>query len=101
MKIQKLLAYPYQQVRFLPPVLVDDAAGNRIPIDRNWVKTKALFKTKALNLFNTVTHFNLEDFDVHHVKSFDPDPSGRSDGFLILKSQIVIHEDGVECEPIL
>jgi hypothetical protein len=97
MNKQELSEMRYKRVRVRPIARRIDPNGVELSrIDDEWMLTQAT--RDELNLENLRTKHNVQ-LGTDHVREYMTD-SGRSDGFLILKSQIVLFARGVAVEPL-
>jgi hypothetical protein len=98
MNKQKLSAMTSKQVKVRPMARRIDPNGVELPqIDDVWSLTQA--SRDELNLQNNRTYHNVQ-LGTDHVREYMTD-SGRTDGFLILKSQIFLFARGVAVEPLV
>ena len=67
------------------------------PIDDWWLLEEA--SKDKIKLLNPRTYHSLL-LGTDHIKEYMTDQEGGSDGFLILKSQIVLKGSGVHVEPL-
>lgn len=98
MNKQKLSEMKYKRVRVRPIARRIDPNGLELDqIDDVWSLTET--SRGQLNLQNNRTYHNVQ-LGTDHVREYMTD-AGRSDGFLILKSQIFLFARGVAVEPIV
>jgi hypothetical protein len=68
-------------------------------IDDSWLVTDS--SKDSLSLQNPRSGQNV-DLGLDHVREYMTDPTGRSDGFLILKSQVFLHDPrGFSVQPLI
>jgi hypothetical protein len=90
MNKQKISEMRYKRVRIRPVARRVDQSGIELPqIDDVWLVTSA--PKGEMNLENTRTG--------HNVREYMTD-IGRTDGFLILKSQVTLYARGYAVEPL-
>lgn len=93
----KLSEMKYKRVRVRPIARRIDPNGIELPpIDDAWMLTQTT--REELILQNLRTHHNVQ-IGTDHVREYMTD-SGHTDGFLILKSQIILSLRGFEVEPL-
>jgi hypothetical protein len=93
----KLSEMRYKRVRVRPIARRIDPSGIELPpIDDAWMLTQTT--RDELTLQNLRTHHNVQ-LGTDHVREYMTD-RGHTDGFLILKSQIIPSVQGVEVEPL-
>ena len=97
MNKQKLSEMMYKRVKVRPMARRIDPNGMELPpIDDVWSITQT--SRDELNLQNNRTRHNVQ-LGTDHVREYMTD-KGRSDGFLMLKSQIFLFARGVAVEPL-
>jgi hypothetical protein len=97
MNKQKLSGMQYKQVKTRPIARRIDPTGAELPpIDDKWIVSQT--DKQELNLRNTRTDQSVR-LGMDHVREYVTD-AGRSDGFLILKSQIFTFARGAAVEPL-
>ncbi len=99
MNREKVATMQYKNVRVRPIARRIEPNGNELPaIDDRW-QIESTSKEK-LKLVNPRTgHFVMLGAD--HIREYMTDYDGGSDGFLILKSQIILKGASVHVEPSL
>lgn|GEM_PF-4018133 len=99
MNKQKLSQMQYKRVRVRPVARRIDSDGVDLPqIDDVWLVTQS--SGGELNLLNPRSSQNVP-LGMDHVREYMTDSSGRSDGFLKLKSQIFLFAPrGASVEPL-
>jgi len=98
MNKQKLSEMRFKNVRVRPIARRIDPSGVELDqIDDVWSLTET--SKGELNLRNNRTYHNVQ-LETDHVREYMTDP-GRTDGFLILKSQIFLFARGVAVEPLI
>lgn len=89
----------YKKVRIRPIARRIEPAGNELPPIDDWWQIESSSK-EILRLSNPRTGHVL-NLGVDHIKEYMTDPEERSDGFMVLKSQIILKGTGVYVEPLV
>ena len=88
----------YKRVRIRPIARRIELTGRELPpMDDCW-QTETASK-ENLKLVNPRSSHILT-LGVDHIKKYMSNPAGGSDGFLVLKSQVIMKGSGVHVEPL-
>jgi hypothetical protein len=99
MNKQMLSEMRYKRVKVRPIARRIDPSGVELDqIDDVW--SLATTSREEISLHNDRTHHNVP-LGTDHVREYMTDSAGRTDGFLILKSQIVLYARGAVVEPLV
>jgi hypothetical protein len=99
MNREKVATMQYKKVRVRPIARRIEPSGQELPpLDDRWL-IESTSKEK-LKLVNPRTN-HVVTLGADHIREYMTDYSGGSDGFLVLKSQIILKGTSVHVEPLV
>ncbi len=99
MNKDKLLKMRHKKLKVRPIAVRVEANGKELPARDDWWQIEDVNKDK-IKLGNPVTSHSFV-VGMDHVYEYRTDYTGGSDGFLLLKSQIILKAGSVHIEPLL
>jgi hypothetical protein len=98
MNREKVATMQYKKVRIRPIARRIEPSGQELlPIDDRWLIENC--SKEKVTLVNPRTNHVLT-LGADHIKEYMTDHEGGSDGFLVLKSQVILKGCGVYAEPL-
>jgi len=99
MNREKVASMQYKSVKIRPIARRIEATGVELPqIDDRWqIEESSREKLKLVNA--RTAHFVVLGAD--HIREYLTDYDGGSDGFLVLKSQIILKATSLHVEPLI
>ena len=99
MNREKVATMHYKKVRVRPIARRIEPSGQELPSIDDWWQIESTSKEK-LKLVNPRTSHSVT-LGADHIREYMTDYAGGSDGFLVLKSQIILKGASVYVEPLV
>ena len=97
MNREKVATMQYKKVRVRPIARRIEPNGHELPPIDDWWQIESTSKEKLKLVNPRTSHFAMIGAD--HIREYMTDYDGGSDGFLILKSQIILKGASVHVKP--
>ena len=89
----------YKKIRLRPIARRIEPTGHELPPIDDWWQIESSSR-EEIRLVNPRTS-HIVTLGVDHIKEYMTDTGGGSDGFLVLKSQVILKGSGVCVEPLV